>query len=60
MLNETSLNHHILEVPKARSMFQNFSRFHVPFYRPRSEASEGYVFTFICLSVTEQGGGDTR
>ena len=25
------------------------------FYRPRSEASEGYVFTGVCYSVTEQG-----
>ena len=27
------------------------------FYRPRSEASEGYVFTGVCHSVTEWGGG---
>ena len=26
-------------------------------YRPRSEASEGYVFTGICLSKSEGGGG---
>ena len=31
------------------------------YYRPRSEASEGYVFTGICHSVTEWGGGgDTK
>ena len=27
------------------------------FYRPRSEASEGYVFTGVCHSVTKWGGG---
>ena len=27
------------------------------FYRPRSEASEGYVFTGVCHSVTDWGGG---
>ena len=27
-------------------------------YRPRSEASEGYVFTGVCHSVTERGGGE--
>ena len=26
------------------------------YYRPRSEASEGYVFTGVCHSVTERGG----
>ena len=26
-------------------------------YRPRSEASEGYVFTGVCHSVTNGGGG---
>ena len=26
-------------------------------YRPRSEASEGYVFTGVCHSVTERGQG---
>ena len=26
-------------------------------YRPRSEASEGYVFTGVCHSVTDQVGG---
>ena len=32
----------------------------ISFYRPRSEASEGYVFTGICLSKSrgEWGGGD--
>ena len=29
----------------------------MPYYRPRSEASEGYAFTGVCHSVTEQGGG---
>ena len=29
-------------------------------YRPRSEASEGYVFTGVCHSVTEPGGGGGR
>ena len=28
----------------------------VHFYRPRSEASEGYVFTGVCHSVTKGGG----
>ena len=26
--------------------------------RPRSEASEGYVFTGVCHSVTDWGGGE--
>ena len=29
-------------------------------YRPRSVASEGYVFTGICHSVTKLGGCDTK
>ena len=29
------------------------------YYRPRSEASEGYVFTGVCHSVTNRGGGVT-
>ena len=29
----------------------------IVFYRPRSEASEGYVFTGVCHSVTKRGGG---
>ena len=28
-------------------------------YRPRSEVSEGYVFTGVCHSVTSRGGGVT-
>ena len=30
---------------------------YIYFYRPRSEASEGYVFTGICLSNSGGGGG---
>ena len=30
---------------------------HFTSYRPRSEASEGYVFTGVCHSVTKRGGG---
>ena len=29
------------------------------FYRPPSESSEGRVFTGVCHSVTERGGGVT-
>ena len=31
-----------------------------PFYRPRSKASEGYVFTGVCHSVTAWRGGGGR
>ena len=31
----------------------------IDFYRPRSEASDGYVFTGICLSNKWLGGGWT-
>ena len=34
-------------------------KIHTYFYRPRSEASEGYIFTGICLS-NSGGGGEGR
>ena len=43
--------YHILKPPVAQF------RLGPNFYRPRSEASEGYVFTGVCHSVIFEGGG---
>ena len=49
----------ITEMSKLNKQSRLSNRFH--FYHPRRKASEGYVFTGICHSVTEQGRGcDTK